>query len=66
MSTVPEAIAAGHLGARVGAFSCLTNRAAGLAGAILDHDHVREVGNQAAEALARLLAELVTHLGGEP
>ncbi len=42
MSTVPEAIAAVHMGARVAALSCVTNLAAGLSGQPLSHDEVME------------------------
>ena len=57
MSTVPEVIALRHMGVRVGALSCITNLAAGITGATLDH---REV-----EATARARrAELMTLLAG--
>lgn len=55
MSTVLEAIAARHMGARVAALSCITNRAAGLPGALLDHDDVRRAAGRAAADLGRLL-----------
>jgi purine-nucleoside phosphorylase len=63
MSTVLEAIAARHMGARVAGISCITNKAAGLKGAILDHSHVQKIGKSAAEKLARLLLELIPTLG---
>ncbi len=66
MSTVPEAIAVKHLGARVAGISCITNRAAGLDGAILNHDHVQRVGQAAADDLTRLLTALVIHMGDKP
>jgi len=42
MSTVPEAIAANHLGLRVAALSCITNLAAGISRNKLSHDEVTE------------------------
>jgi len=56
MSTVLETIQARALGLRVAAFSCLTNWAAGMAPAVLDHHEVLEVGKQAAHAMVRLLS----------
>ncbi len=62
MSTVLEAIEARALGMRVAAFACLTNRAAGLGGA-LDHREVTAVAAQAGAALAGLLERV---LGAPP
>jgi len=55
MSTVFEAIQARALGMRVGAFSCLTNWAAGMSGEPLSHSEVIETGRVAAAALGNLL-----------
>lgn len=57
MSTVLETIQARALGLRVAAVSCLTNWAAGIAPAALDHRDVLAVGKQAATAMLRLLRE---------
>ncbi len=43
MSTAVEAMAARHIGMRVCAFSCITNKAAGLSENKLSHDEVKEV-----------------------
>jgi len=56
MSTVLEAIQARALGMEVAAFSCLTNMAAGLGTATLDHGDVLATGSAAAAHLVRLLA----------
>ncbi len=42
MSTVPEAIAANHLGLRVAALSCITNLAAGISRNKLSHEEVTD------------------------
>ncbi len=57
MSTVLEAIQARAEGMRVAAFSCLTNWAAGMSRAPLDHQEVLETGQAAADAMIRLLRE---------
>jgi purine-nucleoside phosphorylase len=62
MSTAWECIAARHLGAEVLGLSLVTNLAAGLAGAPLDHIEVLEAGRAAAERMGDLLAEVVTRL----
>ena len=59
MSTVLEAIAARHLGAEVLGLSLVTNLAAGVAGAVLDHAAVLARGRAAAGALGDLLATVV-------
>jgi len=61
MSTVLEAIQARALGLRVAAFSCLTNWAAGISPAPLDHHEVLETGKHAAQSMIGLLRGM---LGG--
>lgn len=56
MSTVPEVIQARRLGLRVAAVSCVTNLAAGLAGAV-SHEEVLAVGRGAGPRAAALLTE---------
>ncbi len=63
MSTVPEALLAHRLGMRVLALSTVTNAAAGLSAAPLDHAEVLEVGRSVRERLGRLLAEIVRRAG---
>ncbi len=62
MSTVHEVIAARHLGAEVLGLSLVTNLAAGLGHADLDHADVLAAGQAAAEAMGDLLAEVVARL----
>ena len=59
MSTVLETIQARSLGLPVAGFSCLTNWAAGITSAILDHHEVLETGKQAAQAMIGLLTEVL-------
>ena len=62
MSTVPEVLAARHMGIRCLAISCVTNMAAGVLPEPIDHEHVLEVGARAQSALTALLQELIPSL----
>lgn len=59
MSTVLEAMQARALGMEVVGFSCLTNWAAGLSGAPLDHHEVLETGRAAADQMLRILTRVL-------
>ncbi|MDX2192955.1 MAG: purine-nucleoside phosphorylase [Gemmatimonadales bacterium] len=62
MSTVPETIAARALGLRVLAISTITNKAAGLGLAPLDHEEVMATGREAAGRLGSLLEGILAGL----
>jgi purine-nucleoside phosphorylase len=62
MSTVPEVLAARHMGVRCLAISCVTNMAAGVLPDPIDHERVLEVAARAADELTALLRELVPTL----
>lgn len=64
MSTVPETIAARHLGMEVLGISCVTNLAAGLQGAPLSHDEVLETGKRVEGRMKGLLTGLVSRMDG--
>jgi purine-nucleoside phosphorylase len=59
MSTVLEAIAARAVGVEVFGLSLVTNLAAGITGAPLNHEEVLAAGQAAAQRMGSLLAELV-------
>ena len=59
MSTVPETIAARHMGMEVLGISCVTNLAAGLGAAELSHEEVFAAGKQVEHRLAGLLQRLL-------
>jgi purine-nucleoside phosphorylase len=62
MSTALEAIAARSEGAEVFAISLVTNPAAGVTGAPLDHEEVLAAGNSSAARMGTLLADLLPRI----
>jgi purine-nucleoside phosphorylase len=62
MSTVPESIVARHCGMSVLAISCITNVAAGMTAAEINHNEVMEVGERAGKQLAELIVRVVPRL----
>jgi purine-nucleoside phosphorylase len=63
MSTVPEVIAANHMGIKVLGISCVTNMAAGILPRKLSHAEVLETGERAKDKLAALLRAVIPQLG---
>jgi len=64
MSTVPEVIAARHLGLQVLAISCICNAAAGILDAELDHLEVLEAGKRASVRFIALLEAIIKRVNG--
>ena len=62
MSTVPEAIAANHLGLRVGAVSCITNLAAGISQKKLSHQEVTDTAKRVEQKFTTFLKEFILRL----
>jgi purine-nucleoside phosphorylase len=65
MSTVLEVIALRHMRVRVGALSCITNLAAGIAKGELDHKEVEETARARREALLTLLGGWVVRAAAD-
>jgi purine-nucleoside phosphorylase len=65
MSTVPEAIAAHHMGMQVAGLSCITNPAAGVVPEPLRHDEVMEVAARVREQFIALLDAFVARVPEE-
>lgn len=62
MSTVPETIAAKHMGLSVCGISCVTNLGTGLSPNPISHDEVKEIGKRVEKEFAGFLKEFVETL----
>ncbi|MCM2350106.1 MAG: purine-nucleoside phosphorylase [Bacteriovoracaceae bacterium] len=62
MSTVPEVIAANHLGLKVAGVACITNYAAGIKQEKLNHADVKLVAEKAMVGFATVLTETISEL----
>ena len=63
MSTVPESIAANHLGLKVSGISCITNMAAGIQKVKLNHDEVKDTALSVMDVFTELLSRSIAKLG---
>jgi purine-nucleoside phosphorylase len=62
MSTIPEAIAARHMGINLLAISCVTNMAAGILEQPLNHEEVLEVGRRVTGQFVALLRAVLPRI----
>lgn len=62
MSTVPESIVARHMGLEVLGISCITNMAAGISDAPINHEEVMATGDRVREAFTQLLRRVVNRV----
>ncbi|NQZ01409.1 MAG: purine-nucleoside phosphorylase [Bdellovibrionales bacterium] len=62
MSTVPEVIAARHMGVKVSGISCVTNLGTGLSDEVLDHADVQAVAKRVEADFRKVLVEFVSGL----
>ncbi|WP_303674947.1 purine-nucleoside phosphorylase [Vampirovibrio chlorellavorus] len=65
MSTVPEVIAANHMGLSVLGISCITNAACGLSDQKLSHQEVMETAEQARQRFTTLLSGVLIQLASQ-
>lgn len=63
MSTVPETLAARHMGVEVAGISCITNLAAGLSPGEISHEDVKEVADKVATQFTGLIREAICRIG---
>ena len=62
MSTACEAMAARHMGMEVCGISCITNMAAGITKAELNHKEVQETADRVAAEFKKLVAKIVVNM----
>jgi purine-nucleoside phosphorylase len=65
MSTIPEVIAARHMGIKVLAISCVTNMAAGILDQVLKHEEVLKTAERVKGDFVALLRAVLPGIAGD-
>ena len=65
MSTVPEVIAARHMGVKVLGISCVTNMAAGVLDTPINHEEVLETGERVKSQFVALLRAVIPNIAAD-
>jgi purine-nucleoside phosphorylase len=65
MSTIPEVIAARHIGLKVLAISCVTNMAAGISDEVLSHEDVLKTGERVKGDFVALLRAVLPEIAAD-
>jgi purine-nucleoside phosphorylase len=65
MSTIPEVIAARHMGLKVLAISCVTNMAAGISDEVLNHEDVLKTADRVKEDFVGLLRAVLPEIAAD-
>ena len=63
MSTVPETIAARHMGVKVAGVACITNLGAGLSNQKINHDDVKQVAKIVEQSFSSVITDAIFEMG---
>lgn len=63
MSTVPETIAARHMGVKVAGVACITNMGAGLSKQKISHDDVKHIAKLVEQSFTAVISDAIVEIG---